>query len=302
MSNSQQAEQVIEKVTKAWQDPKIAETYARTEAATAPFAHVVLEKASVVANVAKRDSAINAFDFGCGTGAVTAALYDKIPKEKWANVKILGGDISEAMLSYLQERGEKNGWEGLSTQIVDGANIQLEPNQFTHIFANAIIFFLPLGTVPKLFDLLQPGGYIGVATWSALNWYPHVKRAIGNMADPPHFPSPEEVHNMFQLNNAWHEPSFVRQQLEEAGFQDVDVVQEKRNVAVGTPEQYCNAMKMPLSMFAAQWGEDLKGALLEELTAELQKVMTEVASESGDGQVYILMEANVGSGWKPSAK
>ncbi|KAK7186710.1 hypothetical protein DPSP01_001063 [Paraphaeosphaeria sporulosa] len=301
MAATQKAEDMREENIAAWQDPGIAEKYTRTEAATIPFANIILDKGSIVSKITQHNCAINAFDFGCGTGAVTAALYEKVPKEHWPNVKVLGGDISQPMLTYLQERGEKNGWTGLTTQIVDGANIQLAPNQFTHIFANAIIFFLPLGALSNLFELLQPGGYIGMTTWAALNWYGHVQRAVNNMANPPFFPPFEEVRAMLQHNNAWHEPSFVKQQLENAGFQNVDIVVEKRTVAVGTPEHFCESMKLPLKMFAGQWEESKRDQISKEVMEELKKVMLEVAGGE-EGECYMTMEGIVGSGWKPVGK
>jgi ubiquinone/menaquinone biosynthesis C-methylase UbiE len=51
-------------------------------------------------------------------------LYDAVPKEKWDELKILGGDVSNSMLAYLKGRGEKEGWKGLETRIVDG-NVRL---------------------------------------------------------------------------------------------------------------------------------------------------------------------------------
>lgn len=301
MSTTQKSEDVYKKAVTAWQDPTIAARYARAEAATIPYASIILDKASIVSNIKQHNSTVNALDFGCGTGAVTAVLYDTIPKENWGKVKVLGGDISQPMLTYLEERGEKNGWTGLSTQIVDGANIQLEDNQFTHIFANAIIFFLPLGTLSKLFNLLQPGGFVGLTTWATLSWYSHLERAVKNMANPPPLPPFAELRDSLQKNNAWHEPSFVKQQLEEAGFQDVDIVVEKKNVPCGTPQEFCESMRVPLTMLTGQWSENERQEILKDVLAELKKVMLEEAGGKEE-QCYMAMEGIVGSGWKPVGK
>lgn len=283
-----------------WQDPSIAEKYFRAEAATRPFAEIILDKASIVSELTTRNAQVNAFDFGCGTGVVTAALHEAVPKEKHGNLKVLGGDISESMLEFLRKRGQKNGWPGLSTQIVDGANIQLEGEQFTHIFGNAIIFFLPIDTLPKLFSLLRPGGFIGITTWSAYGWYPFLEKTVERMSTRVVLPSLSEVKNVIHKGSPWDEAPFVKEQLEKAGFQSVEIVQKKEKIACGTPAQFCESMAMPLKMVAAYWEESKREEMLKEMTAELEKVMAE---EVGEGeQCYMVMEGNVGVGWKPMEK
>ena len=110
-------ESIEKAVQSGWQDDAIAEKYARAEGATKPYADMMVEKAQL----ADINSDISVLDLGCGTGAAAAAVYDGVPKEKWSNIKLLGGDISDPMLKYLSERGRKAGWTGLETQIVDGA-------------------------------------------------------------------------------------------------------------------------------------------------------------------------------------
>ena len=112
----------MQKAQALWQDPSIAERYANAEKATRPFAKLVLEKA----NLSSFEEHINVFDLACGTGAAIKELYDAVPEEKWNGVKVLGGDVSESMVEYLKVRGEKEGWTGLETQVVDG-NVSLDP-------------------------------------------------------------------------------------------------------------------------------------------------------------------------------
>lgn len=97
----------------AWTDPSVAARYANAENATAPFAKLLVSKANW-------DGEVNVFDLATGTGVVVKEIYDAIPKENWGHIKVLGGDVSQPMLSYLQKRGEDAGWTGLETKIVDG--------------------------------------------------------------------------------------------------------------------------------------------------------------------------------------
>ncbi|KAL1596483.1 hypothetical protein SLS60_009129 [Paraconiothyrium brasiliense] len=301
MSTTQKANDLQKNIREGWQDSSIAEKYARAETATHPYANIIIDKASIASNITNHNSTVNALDFGCGTGIVTAVLYEAVPKEKWNNVEVLGGDISPHMLDYLRGRGAKNGWTGLTTQIVDGANIQLENNQFTHIFANAIIFFLPLGTLQKLVDLLQPGGFIGITTWVSFGWYTYLERAINNMSNPPSLPTSSEIRDSFEKGNAWHDPAFVKQQLEETGLQDVELVVEKRNVECGTPAQFCESMTMPMSLISGHWEESKRQETLKEVMSELKKVLIEVAGGEEE-MCYMQMEGIVGVGWKSAKK
>lgn len=107
--------EVLDDVQKSWQDKSIAEKYARSEKATKPFGELMVNKAGFD----KLEGDAHIFDLACGTGAVEAALYEVLPKEKWGSTKVLGGDISESMLDYLKERADNEGWTGVETQVID---------------------------------------------------------------------------------------------------------------------------------------------------------------------------------------
>jgi ubiquinone/menaquinone biosynthesis C-methylase UbiE len=99
------------------QDKSIAEKYARGELATRPFAEILVQTSRLA--TAKPEDEVYVLDVAAGTGAVEAAIYGALPKEKLGTVKVLGTDISQSMLDYLKVRGEKEGWKGLETEVVD---------------------------------------------------------------------------------------------------------------------------------------------------------------------------------------
>jgi ubiquinone/menaquinone biosynthesis C-methylase UbiE len=101
-----------------WKDKASAEKYARAELATRPFADLLVQTSKLPA--ARPEDEVYVIDIAAGTGAVEAAIYDALPKEKLDTVKVLGTDLSQSMLDYLEARGEQEGWEGLETKIVDG--------------------------------------------------------------------------------------------------------------------------------------------------------------------------------------
>jgi ubiquinone/menaquinone biosynthesis C-methylase UbiE len=95
-----------------------ARKYENAENATLPFAKIIIEK-SGLADLG--DGEANILDLACGTGAVIKELYEAVPREKWADLKVLGADVSPPMLAYLEKRGEAEGWPNLETQVIDGS-------------------------------------------------------------------------------------------------------------------------------------------------------------------------------------
>lgn len=107
---------LMDKFGSAWQDPDVAKRYENAENATRPYAKIIIEKAGL----ANSSADANILDLATGTGAAVKELYAAVPKEKWGTLKILGADISPPMLEYLKGIGEREGWTGLSTQVIDG--------------------------------------------------------------------------------------------------------------------------------------------------------------------------------------
>lgn len=109
-----------EAIKALWQDPDVAKKYANGELATRPYGKIIVEKSGL----AQTNSDAYIFDLATGTGAAVKELYDAVPKEKWGQLTVLGGDVSPGMLEYLKHRGKQEGWTGLETQVVDG-NVSL---------------------------------------------------------------------------------------------------------------------------------------------------------------------------------
>ncbi|KAJ4296188.1 hypothetical protein N0V90_006232 [Kalmusia sp. IMI 367209] len=221
-----------------WTNDDIAIKYALAERVTAPFAQIMVQKTSI-ANI---EGEANVLDFACGTGAVTAALYESLPKNKWNQVHVLGGDISESMLGFLKKRAEHERWTGVETDVVDGRDIKLIPSTYTHLFVNFAIFALPPGTLESCVALLRPGGHIGISSWAYFPGWDIVRRAAARLPEPPSVPSVEEIQRAITGGRDWHSPAYVSSELRDAGIESADVVVEKAKVDCGTPEQFCDTM------------------------------------------------------------
>ena len=159
-------------------------------------------------------------------------------------------------------------------------NITLPPNTYTHIFANFIIFGLPTTTLRSLHSILKPGGFIGVTTWSYYAWYPYVVRAINSLPDPPPVPTEQECHAMISQNRPWEDPNYVLKSMEEAGYLEVEVIQEDHLCEAGNSDQFVDAMYMPLQMVGSRWEEGKRKELVKDVQMALK---SQIEKEFGVG-------------------
>ncbi|KAH7067159.1 hypothetical protein FB567DRAFT_541870 [Paraphoma chrysanthemicola] len=282
-----------------WSDPEVAQRYLNAENATRPMARALIQKT----DLATRKDKSNIFDLATGTGAAVQEIYDAVPKEKWGDINVLGGDVSQGMLSYLDARGKSNGWTGLRTQIVDGNNLQElvdKEERFTHTICTFAIFILPTA-LPHLHTLTLPGGFIGLTTWTHLPWYPIVARSISLMPAPqPPCPSAAEVQARLMSNRAWGEEGFVAEQLREAGFVEVQTDVKRAVAKVGTPKVYMASMQFPLGILRGMWeevGEEQKDEWMKVLNEVMYKEVVEMVGGE-DGVAELEFEAVVAWGRK----
>ncbi|KAF2186653.1 S-adenosyl-L-methionine-dependent methyltransferase [Zopfia rhizophila CBS 207.26] len=270
-SNNLPSAKFIQKFTETgWKDPDLVEKYHRAEKITRPFADLMLQQVGL----REHDGDLNIFDLACGTGAAIAALYEAFNGTD-KKLKVLGGDHSEAMLDYLRDRAQKEGWEGLEVRNIDGANIQLQSNTYTHLLINFGIFMMPPATLTKCHDILQPNGFIAMTTWDHLPWYPLVARAINSLPSPPYCPSVWEVESEVYRGQTWQDTKYVQEVLVEHGFQDVQIRIERRRIGSGTPKEFSEMMHMPLRLISGHWEEEKREEVIGEVKEALEKVVEE---------------------------
>ncbi|KAF1846081.1 S-adenosyl-L-methionine-dependent methyltransferase [Cucurbitaria berberidis CBS 394.84] len=286
------ASEFKEAVNALWQEDDVAKKYENAEKATRPFGKILVDKSGL----AHLNSDAHVFDLATGTGAVVKELYDAVPKEKWGKLKILAADVSPPMLEYVKKWAETEGWTGTETQIVDGNNIDLPANTYTHIFVSFAIFVMP-DALPKLYELLKPGGFIGVTTLACLPWHSLLARSIARMADAPYSPSSSDLEEKLFSGRPWGDHKYVVSQLREVGLHNVDAVREKKSAQVGTPKLFMESMSFVLQMVGAYWEEGKR----EEWLKELNGIMLEESAKDAGGeeeQVTLEFDGIAGWGWK----
>ncbi|CAN9396061.1 unnamed protein product [Alternaria alternata] len=242
-------------------EAEAAQRYKNAEKATGPYAKTIVGQSGIVAHLDSGAEA-NVLDFACGTGVVVQKLYDTIPKERWGQLK---GDFTQA----------------------------LPKSSFTHIFVTFALNMLPEQTLSHLCSLLRPGGFIAVATWSAMPWHSLLTRSIALMDAPqPYPPSHKEIQE--KLCGPWAAESYVAQRLEAAGLQRADTSTQKESIRAGTPKVFIESMQFPLQFMAKIWWEKERNGVLEELSDAMKGIVENEIGE--DGEVGMEFDGIVGVG------
>lgn len=279
------------------QSTDVAQRYKMAENATRPFARTMVSLTERLTTV--KTTPVRIFDLGCGTGAVVAEIYESLPKDAWPDLDVLAGDVSPAMLAYLAQRAEEEGWKGVRTEVVDGAKLDEGGvgEGFSHVFVGFAVFMLPPGTIGRLAEKVAPGGTVAVSTWAYLPWFGLLEKTLDRIEDGPSKPTEEQLWKMMTNGQAWQDKEFVGKQLEKAGLAKVEVVQRKENVDCGTPETFMTMFKFVLGMLSTQWPEEKKAKWLEEVADTMTANLIEDVG-GPDEHVFMEFEGIVGVGLK----
>jgi ubiquinone/menaquinone biosynthesis C-methylase UbiE len=102
-------------------------------------------------------------DLGCGKGAVALPAASAVGESG----RVLGLDVSLAMLGALRERAAALGVTNLDLTAGDASDPQLAAGAFDVVTASLVIFFLPdpLAALTAWRRLLAPGGRVAISTF-----------------------------------------------------------------------------------------------------------------------------------------
>jgi ubiquinone/menaquinone biosynthesis C-methylase UbiE len=104
-----------------------------------------------------------ALDVGSGRGAVTFPLAEAVG----ASGHVTGIDLANGMVEALRAQAKDHGVSNVEVLIQDAANPDFEAATFDLIASSLVLFFLPdpAAAVRRWYDLLRPGGRLGVSTF-----------------------------------------------------------------------------------------------------------------------------------------
>jgi len=144
----------------------------------------------------KPTSDISVLDYGCGSGLVTMRLQPKVRS-------IVGVDSSTGMLDVFQDKINKSGFKNVSSHLAnleEDGSVEGKFNLIVSSMAFHHVNKIPL-LLERLYDLLLPGGSIGIAD---------LDKEDGTF----HSDNTGVVHFGF-------ERSYLRTLFEQAGFHDI---------------------------------------------------------------------------------
>ncbi|KAJ4984744.1 coq5 family [Stagonosporopsis vannaccii] len=287
-------------IKSAWQQTAdVAERYKVAENATRPFAKIMIDVSDQLSPLSS--APVRILDLACGTGAVEAELYAAQPREKWDDLDVLAGDISAPMLEYLSKRKDTEGWSGVRTRIIDGAKLDSVGGEigrdYARVFVGFAIFVLPVDTLGKLAQLVQPGGTLAITSWAHLPWFSLLEETYAGIENGPDMPTHEQLYAGMMNGQPWQDRAFVEKQLEGAGLQGVKVVQEAFNVDCGTPDNFMTAMGFVLGLLSQRWPEEKRERWLKEISAGMKRVAVEKVGGE-DKHLFLEFEGIVGVGVK----
>ncbi|CAI6334912.1 unnamed protein product [Periconia digitata] len=276
-----------------WASDEVVEKVRVSEAVTKPWASLMIQHSGITSG----DKDAHALDLACGTGVITATIYEMTPNEKWERIKVMGSDLNETMLSQLTKRAEAGGWPEIETKVMVGMDPSLPPDTFTHAFINMGIYLMSPDTLSIAFNKLGPGGFLGVSSLASIPWYKWVFDAASRLPNPSNMPPYEDVLNKMFSGQPWAEQQFMEKSLREAGFGRVNIVEEKKRVNCGTPPQCLDMLHMPVKLVASWWPEEERDNVAKKIETELYQMFSE---ELEDGNMWIEMHGFVGCAWKTS--
>jgi SAM-dependent methyltransferase len=207
MANDEQAELWNEVVGVAWVDH--AASY---DASLEPFGRATMDRLELV-------SGERVIDLGCGTGATTLELAERI-----APGTVVGVDLSARMLGAARARAEAAGVESVDFREVDVQTGDLGRGAFDVAFSRmGVMFFAdPAAAFANVAGALRPGGRLGFVCFQDPSVNPTITLPVLSVAEilslPP-VPGPDEP-SPFSLADADRTTGV----LQSAGFVDVEVV------------------------------------------------------------------------------
>ena len=223
-------------------------------------------------------------DNGAGTGAVTLSIAARLP-----GTRTLATDTSASMLSNIDAQYLPN----VSTQVVDARELtqKLDKGTFTHVFSTFMLQTIttPLAAVQEMYDVLQPGGVIGIGLWARRNGPFEIWERACQLLDPRY----KNTATPFDDPHAWRTTEELNAALERVGFKDVQSQELKMPFPFESTEAFMKfwfEAKNPAALNLMKgWDKPIE---------ETRRAVEKVVSEEYDGGKEVYTWAVLGVGRK----
>ncbi len=219
-------------------------------------------------------------DIACGSGEPALPAAKIVGPTGF----VLATDMAPEMLEIARENAEAQGITNVEFRLVDGEELDVEPNSFDAVTCRWGIMFMPepVRCLKQAHRALKPGGRIAVCVWGARERNPFFTVPMGVLAQHVKVPTPEPgAPGIF----AFAEPSRLDFVFTQAGFRSTQI--DSLEVAMAVFDagrdywEYTREMAAPIAALVQQIPADQREVVAEQIAAK--------ASEgNSDGKVKLM--------------
>lgn len=236
-----------------------------------PFGELVLDAAELTAGQA-------VLDVGCGTAQMTIAAARRVAPSG----RVVGVDISTPLVERARERAAEAGADNVEIAHGDAATLPIDAGSFDAVVSRFGVMFFgdPVAAFSNLRRAMRDGGRLAFSAWQAVTLSPafmlpaSVLRRHAEVPDPP----PPNAPGQFGFADA----GFVNEVLSKAGFADVEIRPDVREVRAGAGRTLEDAVHHYASQNIVQLVfADADEATVEAYRADLADTLAPHLTEDG---------------------
>ncbi|RBA16132.1 hypothetical protein FPRO05_11982 [Fusarium proliferatum] len=227
----------------------------------------------------KTSMPVKFLDNACGSGVLTHAVQQALPKDILEKSTFLCADASDGMVSVAKKRLDTEGWVNTEIKKLDATNTGLPENSFTHVGLGLALHVIPdpNAVLADAKRILKSGGIFGATTFHKDNtfWLPDIRTAFASF--PFEAKLPEVMKMQMHDQGDWTNPAWIEEHLKKEGFQDVKVTAHDDSYTIESAEDYILQFGMMLGwLMKTWWSEEVQREhSLEEVKELLRRHLVE---------------------------
>lgn len=185
-------------------------------------------------------------DAGTGTGLIALLAAPRVGKAG----KVVGVDVSEAMLAIARDKAARFGFTQCEFQTGDLDALRFHDNTFDAVLSQFALHHTDPGkSLCELYRVLKPGGVLVVQEWMESPNIPH--QVLNELLQQYRVPNPAESLRLvrehaervrdFRINVC--QPGLFQTMLEQISFVDVKTYEENHSIQIANVEMFLEMAK-----------------------------------------------------------
>ncbi len=208
-------------------------------------------------------------EIAAGTGIATRYLRDHLP----ARVHITASDLNDAMLKHAEKKFSES--ENIRFQVADAMALPFEDQHFDLVACQFGIMFCPdkVQFFQQARRVLAPGGRLLFSIWDSLEHNPLPRTTNEILAE--FFDG--DVPAFLQVPFSYHDQEQIRNDMEQAGFSDIQFETQQGQCVFAEPTQAALGMVTgsPLRLEIEQRGDTAIDDVVDKVAADLKTTFGE---------------------------